>query len=137
MNTLEYARAEDRLPEHVGAPGGSLGLVPLIGTWFATDDDTPGIVRLELRERDGTVFVRAFGADQVEPRDWGEAEASRYGAGVTAVEAVAFTVTFDFGFLVTILAGYLNQGVLVVDTFNTFVDHSGRANYFTREFFHR
>jgi hypothetical protein len=44
---------------------------------------------------------------------------------------------YDFGFLVTILAAYAKQGILVLDTFNTFTDSSGRSNYFSREFFHR
>ena len=38
---------------------------------------------------------------------------------------------------VTILAAYAKQGILVLDTFNTFTDASGRSNYFSREFFHR
>lgn len=119
------------------APGGALVPALLVGHWFATDKEATGVVRLELSQREGALYVRAFGADAPVPRDWGEVEATSYGSAVTATEAMAFTATYDFGFLVTILAAYAKQGILVLDTFNTFTDSSGRSNYFSREFFHR
>jgi hypothetical protein len=137
MKMLEYVRAEDQLPDQVSAPGGQLDPAPLVGTWFATDQQATGVIRLELRYCDDTLLVRAFGADPDEPRDWGEIDALHYGARVTATNSMAFTARYDFGFLVTILAAYTIQGLLVLDTFNTFTDSSGRSNYFSREFFHR
>jgi hypothetical protein len=137
MEMLEYVRAEDQLPDQVSAPGGSLDPTALVGTWFAADQLATGVVRLELRDCDDVLLVRAFGADPDEPRDWGEIDALHYGACVTATNSMAFTAKYDFGFLVTILAAYTHQGMLVLDTFNTFTDSSGRANYFSREFFHR
>lgn len=137
MKALDYVRAEDQLPEQARPPGGALDSSALVGTWFATDKQALGVVRLELRQRDGTLLVRAFGADPGEPYDWGEIEATAYGSSVTAVDAMAFSAVYDFGFLVTILAAYAKQGILVLDTFNTFTDSSGRSNYFSREFFHR
>jgi hypothetical protein len=137
MTSLEYVRAEDQLPAHAEPPGGKLNLAPLAGIWYATDKEATGIVRLELQDNDGALLIRAFGADLDDPYDWGEVPATPYGAGVTSVEAVAFSAIYDFGFLVTILSAYLRQGILVLDTFNTFTDSSGRANYFSREFFHR
>ncbi|HET9144244.1 hypothetical protein [Actinophytocola sp.] len=137
MKALDYVRAEDQLPEQARPPGGALGSSALVGTWFATDKQALGVVRLELRQRGETLFVRAYGADSGEPYDWGEIEATAYGAAVTAADAMAFSAVYDFGFLVTILAAYAKQGILVLDTFNTFTDSSGRSNYFSREFFHR
>jgi hypothetical protein len=147
MTTLGYLRAEDQLPADATAPGGALDPGLLLGRWYATDHQATGVVRLELRQHDGMLFVRAFGAGGTsgsggtsggtEPRDWGEIEATAYGAGVTATEAMAFSAVYDFGFMVTVLAAYAKQGILVLDTFNTFTDASGRSNYFSREFFHR
>jgi hypothetical protein len=137
VKALDYVRAEDQLPKQAVPPGGQLDPALLAGTWFATDKEATGVVRLELTQRDGRLFVRAFGADQQQPNDWGEIEATAYGAKVTAVDAMAFSAMYDFGFLVTILAAYAKQGILVLDTFNTFTDSSGRSNYFSREFFHR
>ena len=50
---------------------------------------------------------------------------------------MAFSAVYDFGFMETLLAAYMKGGILVLDTFNAFKDSSGRASYFTREFFHR
>ena len=50
---------------------------------------------------------------------------------------MAFSAEYRFPFLTVVLAAYGKQGILVLDTFNSFTDHSGRADYFTREFFHR
>jgi hypothetical protein len=137
MKTLEFVRVEDQLPDQVTAPGGKLDSELLVGLWYATDKKATGVVRLELRQHEDALMVRAFGAGAVEPYDWGEINATAYGSGVTATDAMAFSAVYDFGFLVTILAAYAKQGILVLDTFNTFTDSSGRSNYFSREFFHR
>ena len=137
MKTLEYVRVEDQLPDQEAAPGGLLDSSAISGTWFATDKQATGVVRLELRQHEGELKVRAFGAGADEPFDWGEITATAYGSAVTATESMAFSALYDFGFLVTILAAYAKQGILVLDTFNTFTDASGRSNYFSREFFHR
>jgi hypothetical protein len=136
VKTVEYARAEDQLPDHATPPTGALDTKKLVAVWFATDKEATGLVRIELREHEGALLVRAFGADPAEPVDWGEVEATSYGTGVTARDAVAFSAVFDFGFLVTVLAGQIRQGILALDTFNSFTDSSGRSNYFSREFFH-
>jgi hypothetical protein len=152
MTALGYLRAEDRLPDHTKAPGGVLDPALLLGRWFATDHDAGGVVRLELSQQDGALFVRAFGAndgsdssdgsngdidDDPEPYDWGDVEATSYGQAVTSTGAMAFSAVYNFGFMVTVLAAYAKQGILVLDTFNSFTDSSGRSNYFSREFFHR
>jgi hypothetical protein len=137
METLGYVRAEDQLQDGASAPGGVLDITPLLGTWFATDKQASGIVKMVLSRYDGLFLVRAFGAGSPEPYDWGEVPATAYGAAVTAIEAMAFSAVYDFGFLTSVLAAYSKQGILVLDTFNTFKDSSGRSNYFSREFFHR
>jgi hypothetical protein len=118
-------------------PARDLELAPLLGVWHATDRANPGVVRLELGQREKTLVGRAFGAETPEPIDWGETPATGYGASVTASEAMAFTAGYEFGFLTVTLAAYAKQGILVLDTFTVFTDGSGRADYFTREFFHR
>lgn len=137
MTTLGYLRAEDQLPDQATPPGGGLDPALLLGRWHATDHQATGVVLLELSEHDGALYVRAFGANGTDPFDWGDVEATAYGSSVLATEAMAFSAVYDFGFMVTILAAYAKQGILVLDTFNTFTDASGRSNYFSREFFHR
>jgi hypothetical protein len=137
VTALEYLRAEDQLPDRTVAQFAPLDPAPLVGTWFATDKGAAWVTRLQVRQQDGSLFVWAFGAEPEEPVDWGEVEAQPYGANVTSSSVVAFTATYDFGFLVTVVAGRVSQGLLTLDTFNTFTDSSGRSNHFSRDFFHR
>ncbi|HKT05147.1 MAG TPA: hypothetical protein VJT31_37000 [Rugosimonospora sp.] len=137
MDTLRALRVADQLPEGTAARGGPLALALLRGTWYATNPDAGGVVRLDLSGDDGALRVRAFGAGEPESLDWGEIPATAYGAGVVSSEAMAFSAQYQFDFVTVLLAAYAKQGILVLDTFNTFTDGSGRANYFSREFFHR
>jgi hypothetical protein len=137
METMKYTRAEDELTLEDGqGAGGSIDPTPLLGAWLNTDKATRGIVKLIIRDDDNAFKVRAFGACVPSPCDWGEAEGHVFSAGVASREGMAFTVSFDFGFMETDLAVYMKGGILVLDSFNTFKDGSGRADYFSREFFH-
>lgn len=134
---LKYMKEEDRLDEGSQAPGGEIDPAPLLGTWYATDKQAGGVAKVILTQAARRFMVHAFGADEDGSRDWGEVEGVAYGHDVTATEAMSFTATYDFGFMATVMAAYAKQGILVLDTFNTFRDDSGRAPYFTREFFHQ
>lgn len=138
MEPLKFTRLEDQLPPGGEArPGAAIDSSPLHGTWHNTDKKTRGIVRLVIGPRgEGALSVRAFGACSPSPCDWGEAEGRAFSGGPAEREAMAFTATFDFDFMETTLAVNLKGGILVLDSFNTFKDGSGRFNYFSREFFH-
>jgi hypothetical protein len=134
---MRYVRAEDRPPNGDAPPGGHVDPAPMLGTWFATDKQASGVVKLELAERAGAFVVRAFGAGSPDPLDWGEVPAIAYAKSVVSDEGMAVSAAYDFGFLESLLAAYTKGGILVLDTFNTFKDGSGRSAYFSREFFHR
>lgn len=139
METFKVTRLEDELPAGREArPGAAINSSPLHGTWHNTDKKTRGIVKLVISAGggEGGVAVRAFGACEPSPCDWGETEGRAYSAGAAESEGMAFTATFDFEFMETSLAVYMKGGILVLDSFNTFKDDSGRFNYFSREFFH-
>jgi hypothetical protein len=136
MSELRFTRAED-LPKAVNKRTATVNPAPLVGTWLNTDKATPGIVKLILSVRDGAFVVRAFGACTPSPCDWGEVDGLVYSGGVDSDEGMAFTVSYRFGFLETILAVYLKSGILVLDSFNAFKDGSGRSDYFSREFFYQ
>lgn len=137
MTALEYIRAEDEVPDRPVEQFTSLDLAQLVGTWFATDKVATGVTRLLVRQQEGSLFVWLVGVDAGEPVDWGEVEAQPYAANVTSTSGLAFTATFDLGFLITVVAGRVSHGIITLDTFNTFVDSSGRSNHFSRDFFHR
>jgi hypothetical protein len=130
-------RTEEGLPEGAAAPGRISDLSALLGTWYNTDKQTGGLVRMTLAGSPGDFTVQAFGAASPEPLDWGKVQAVSYAAGVGSPAGMAFSATYDFGFVQTFLAAYTKSGILVLDTFNVFKDDSGRSNYFSREFFHR
>lgn len=137
MAALQSVRVDDQAEGTDSAPAGEVDFSPLLGTWWSTDKATGGIVKMELADRGGTFVVHAFGACAPAPCDWGERPAVPYAASVSSREGMAFSALYDFGFLETLLAAYMKGGILVLDTFNTFKDGSGRASYFTREFYHR
>ncbi len=137
MRVANLMRAEERLPERAAAPGGISDVSAMLGTWYATDKQTGGIVRMVLEGTPGDFTVHSFGAGSPEPHDWGTVPAVPYAASVASSAGMAFSATYDFGFVETILAAYSKGGILVLDTFNVFKDGSGRSNYFSREFFHR
>ena len=137
MTRLQSVRADDQLGDLEPAPPGEIDVGPLLGTWWATDKATESVVKLELADRGGRFVVHAFGACAPTPCDWGERPAVPYAAAVGSRDAMAFSAVYDFGFMETLLAAYMKGGILVLDTFNAFKDASGRASYFTREFFHR
>jgi hypothetical protein len=137
MTRLQSVRADDQLGELASAPPGEIEVAPLLGTWWATDKATDSVVKLVLADRAGSFVVHAFGACTPAPCDWGERPAVPYAATVGSRDAMAFSAVYDFGFMETLLAAYMKGGILVLDTFNSFKDGSGRASYFTREFFHR
>lgn len=137
MDTATWMRAEERLAEGVVPPGGIVDLSALLGTWFNTDKNTGGVVTMALAGTPEDFTVHACGAASPEPQDWGTVPAVAYAANVGSAEGMAFSATYDFGFVETFLAAYTKSGILVLDTFNVFKDGSGRSNYFSREFFHR
>jgi hypothetical protein len=141
MGKAEYVREADRLAPGEALPAGvELDLRPLAGVWENTNPASRGIVRLEVTLRDGGLWLRTFGAavGTATARDWGEAAAGPlFSDGLRSPRGHGFLARYDFGFMESHLQTNLSQGLLIVAAFNLFKDGSGRANYFSREFFHR
>lgn len=138
MNHLRHTRACDELPDGAGrAEVTTLDPAPLLGEWTSTNEATRGIVKLVVASRESNLTVRVYGAGVPSPRDWGEAEGQAFSLGVSSGEAAAFKAFYDFGFMETFLAAYLNKRILVVDAYNIFKDGSGRAQYFLRDHFYQ
>ncbi|HEU4388484.1 MAG TPA: hypothetical protein VFV34_11850 [Blastocatellia bacterium] len=134
MHVLECMRAEEEVEIT-----GRLEIDPSIyaGTWLTTNSETRGIVKMIVEPRGGHLMVRTFGACSPEPCDWGETVGVVFADGALSAKALAFSASYDFGFMETHLQAKIKKGVLVVAGFNSFKDDSGRSNYFSREFFYR
>lgn len=155
---LAAARGDDRLSMLRFAPDPTV----LESRWRNLNDNGPGVTEIDCVVRDGDLVVRATGAGQDGPIDWGETVATVYNdisasggsraapGPVTAGEPTfhyadvsltaagpAFWATFDLGFARVELQGRINLGVLVVAEFTEFRDDSGRADYYCREVFIR
>jgi hypothetical protein len=109
----------------------------LLGTWINTNRNASGIPKVVIELKEGTVWVRVFGAGESEAHDWGEVQAGVYTDGVGLHQATSFTTFYDFGFMDVRLQTYLAKGVLVIVSYTQFKDDSGRTNYFGKEFFYR
>ena len=109
---------------------------PLLGSWINTNPETDYISRVIIREIDGALVVHAFGANSPGPIDWGEVEASPYVFGSTQ-ECAGFYARYAFDSVETHLAANQKLGILVIQSYTSFKDGSGRLSHYAREFFHR
>jgi len=109
----------------------------LVKTWMNTNENTRGIRRVSVADRHGSLWVRIEGAGGDSPRDWGEVPVDAvYAAAPESRVPMSFNATFDLGSMRSHVQANVNQGLLVMVAFNSFTDDSGRAAYFSREFFH-
>ena len=136
IETMRYFRAGDQAQADDGA-NKVIDVSPFIGTWVNTKKDTTGFVKLAISEGDGRLLLRAFGSALHELSDWGEVEAFAFSDGVEAHNGRAFSAVYNTGAMEVALQGNLNLGLLVLVSFNRFIDGSSRTNYINREFFHR
>jgi len=136
MPTMQYTRINDRCPEG-SAFSNCPDLSPALGTWFNCNLGTGEILSLSLTEGNDGLILRAYGAGDTSPHDWGESAALPHVSSIGSREVSGFTARYDFGFMETQIAANLKYGVLVIQSYNTFRDGSGRPAYFSREFFHQ
>lgn len=136
---MQYKQTQDRMDmqgtrEFQPVPK----LSPLVGTWLNTHSAARGIVKIDISQKNGGLSVHVLGADESTPRDWGKVSADIvYPTGIRPHECMGFFAQYTFDFMWTQLQGNMNLGLLILASFNTFTDNSGRANYFAREFFCR
>jgi hypothetical protein len=137
MNAVQAVRADEKVESADPGPF-EIDPSPLLGHWTNTNTTTPGIAGVAISGGDGGLSIRVRAASGPTPREWGDANIEVvYSAGVHSRAAMAFVARYDFGLVETRLEANLSLGLLVIATFNTFRDGSGRSNYFAREFFHR
>lgn len=104
---------------------------PLVGTWVNCDHATRGLVRLMIAASGKEITVHGFGACTPTPCDWGVANGLLFAPNVAANLAVGFTAIYNFSFKQTTVVGHLMNGALIVETFDHFIDNTGRADYYS------
>ncbi|HLJ86182.1 MAG TPA: hypothetical protein VKZ53_05125 [Candidatus Angelobacter sp.] len=132
---LRISRLEDRYPS--GGYEEDWTVQQFCGDWITTNGGSKGIAKAKIDFLDAKLIVHAFGAPASAPIDWGPVVAGIFTDGPNSSRIRAFHAFYDFGFMESYLQAKTEKAVLVVASFNRFKDQSGRANYFSREFFHR
>jgi hypothetical protein len=105
---------------------------PLVGTWVTCDHQTRGLVRLMIALSGPEITVHGFGACSPTPCDWGTVQGLVYADNVASTPAVAFSAVYTFAFKQTTIVGKLQNGVMIVESFDHFTDKSGRADYYSQ-----
>lgn len=128
-----------RLQDQIeGVRNPTIDLRPFLGRWRNTNPETRGVSEISIREDGGSLKIRVLGAGGPAPSEWGEVTAEAlFCDGPGSSQGMAFSASFDFGFLRAKLGGNVNQGLLVVAFWHQFTDQSGRIDTFNREFFHQ
>jgi len=133
MATITHNVAHEKVSaQALGAAKGALSLKNLTGKWRNCDKNTRGLVSVVLGAKGSALTVQGFGACVPTPCDWGVVEGTAYAESVVSTNAIAFSARYDFGFKETIVTGHLDSGALIVETYDTFKDGSGRSNYYSR-----
>lgn len=130
---MKFTRVNDLATDE--SPAVALPPAGMEGVWFNCDTGTGEISKIVFAVRDGRITMRAFGASNPGPIDWGETPAKPYVDRIGSSVITGLTADYDFGFMKTRIAGNIKYGVLVIQSYNEFYDESGRPAYFTREFF--
>jgi hypothetical protein len=135
MKDAEFNTPLEKVIPAERAAKAAVSVSPLVGTWTACDRRTNGIVRIVIAAKGAGITVQVFGACTPTPCDWGVVDGNAYAANVSATDAIAFTAQYKFSFKTAIVTGLLDQGSLIVETYNVFTDGSGRSNYYSRGYF--
>lgn len=128
---IQFNAALDQL-EGVAPPPATL-----VGAWTTVDPATRGIVKIVITAAGDALMVHAYGACSPTPCDWGQVRGHTYGPNVSTARSVAFTANYSFGFKSTLLAGHLQDGMLVVESFDAFAAGDTRSDYYSVGQFHR
>jgi hypothetical protein len=112
---------------------------PLLGDWENVDPNSGGIVKVVIQGSASNLTIRAYGNCQPTSCDWGPTSGVSYGFTVSDSQGTGFTASWDFGFSVKLLTGWLNlsDGTLNVASWTTFKDGSGRSSYYAVDVFNR
>lgn len=104
------------------------------GTWVNQNPSTSGITKFVVVPDGIHKFkVRVFGKCHPTDCDWGTTEMITY----KRQDSYYFygTANYAQGFKNTVLTFTLAEGPVVLESFNRFLDNSGRENYYTRDQF--
>jgi hypothetical protein len=123
-------------PDLNQARGAHVDVSRLVGTWFGIKLDENRFAKLIIAEEGGGLLIHPYGAPDSEFPDWGQVEATPHvDSGSTT--ATGFQAHCRFGAVRVEFVVVENQGVLLVQTFTSFHDGSGRTSEFGKAYYRR
>lgn len=117
------------------ARGAGVDVSPFVGTWYGIKLDENRIAKLVITEEDGALLIHPYGSADSELFDWGQATAIPYIA--SGAKTNGFRARCRVGAMQVDFFTIENQGVLLVQTFTSFHDDSGRAGEFGKAYYRR
>ena len=101
------------------------------GSWNNVDPNTGGITKIEIAASGTSAQVHVWGRCHPSDCDWGTVKAQAFASSASSDLAGADTLiaVFDSGFSETTLVMELSGNTLIVDSYDSFTDGSGRSNY--------
>ena len=133
MRNIAFSKKDD--DKGIENPKGSLDLTPFVGKWENTKEGSGQLPYVELREENGALYLRAFGAGESALIDWGESACEVFAENIYDGTAIAFMASFHLSGIEVDITANVKLGVLVVQTYTRFKDGSDRLNYYAREFY--
>jgi len=132
---LKHSKIGDLVSEYYHEWGSEIDA--FLGNWVNVNVKTGQIARLELTFKDDNMWLHGFGKLEEGEMDWGQSLCNTFSSNVGSPEIEGFVCDFEFEFVTIHIAGNMKYGVMVIQSYNTFIDGSDRNNYFCREFFVR
>jgi hypothetical protein len=117
------------------AASGLAGIDQFAGSWTNVDPNTRGLTKLDIAVTGASVQVQGWGRCHPTDCDWGMAQAQAFASDVSSdVVGSADTIVavFNSGFSETTLVIKLAGNGLNVESYDQFMDNSGRSNYISR-----
>jgi hypothetical protein len=109
----------------------------LVGAWHNTNRNSTGIARIAITTDGDGLALDVTGVGHEAPIAWPRLTADPFALDSGSAKAKAFSARLAIDGVTVDLQANIKQGVLVVASFTSFNDGSGRAGYFHREFYFR
>jgi len=122
------------------ATGGLASMTQFAGSWTNVDANTRGITNLDISVMGSNAKVQAWGKCHPTDCDWGTVQAQAFAPGVSSNPisgADTLIAVFVTSFSQATLVIKPNGNQLIVDSYDRFLDNSGRSNYFARYTFQK
>jgi len=114
----------------------------LTGTWYNVNPSTGGVVRIDIVNSLGTIYIKTYGACSPTPCDHGYRVGKVYSKSIGSNLAESVTADWNFGFKTARVDAVRDYSIdsgtfLRLNYFNLFAPGDTRKDYFSSELFRR